>query len=1059
MAAAVLFVSSSAFSAEFLSNGALMRAAPGGNWCELSSNAFSCWTLTPDNGGGVDYSVDWFRPNTQVCGCGYPPCQIYPEISQTFGISNGGAYTFSWEQRNDQSVCSSKTTIWANMTAVGTVYYYTDASMLLPCNPDRMDTGNIVCSSQGAWTRYTFSGTAPSDCRYIKVAIKALSKMTNCTATGGYVFAWAEIRNVSFTSTAFAKTTGAEPTVTQNPSDKTATVGDQVRFSATATGAGALIYQWQKKPAVGSFLDIGGATSSSYTTPALAAGDNGAQYRCRVTDACGSVYTSAATVTVLSPLAVDTVAAAKALPDGTFLKLTGKAVSARTGMAYWVQDADPPSGIRINSTLYPSPGTLVTVSGNLTTVARERQIVPVLETTVGTAAATKPVFLTTRAMGGAKLNDYSLGVTDGYGPNNIGLLVKIYGTVRNIGSSYYYLDDGVGLRDGTTTNSMEDVGVRIVAPHGALEADDTASATGVISTFANGPDVRPSLVLPGCFDPDAGLAVTAVPSTICEGDSTTITVAATEPDVSYQLRDGSVHVGNPVMGTGGTIYLPTGVLSQTTTFNVLATRSVGGCSVQLGQTRTVVVNPLPNAGLAVSAQQTQLSVGQSTNITVAGSQAGINYQLRNNVNNSNIGAPVAGTGGTISLPTGVFSSSGNYGFNVLASNASSGCGLQLSQTVVIVVGPAGTITGRVLNARAEPLSGAVVALSNGVCTATTSWNGYFTMSNVAVGTYSLTASAPTYQAHTWERLSVTANSTLTAPSYYLPHTWSKIGWHVQYNNVSLQDFLSPIYSCGKTCQLIKGIDLSAAATAAQLCPGSFTVGRIIDDPTFGTFEAYNNHLGESPQAVAYNAYQVLKTKWQANPNVNVWEVTNEWDAHYDWQSDFFLAMMDLAEQDGFRIACFSSSYGTPSLSPTYKFPGDTRTVRENVARVCARAKAHGGHMLALHEYAPGGTLQQWYLDHGNDIVLRYRQWHDYLKTYDEPANGYVGADCPIIITECAGDCSAGVTSVVNDMAWYDSMVRQDSYLLGVATWNVGIGAECDCHTAFGALAAYECSVN
>jgi hypothetical protein len=48
-------------------------------------------------------------------------------------------------------------------------------------------------------------------------------------------------------------------------------VGQTATFSVVASGTAPLSYQWQKNN-----VDIGGATGSSSTTPAVVAGDNGA---------------------------------------------------------------------------------------------------------------------------------------------------------------------------------------------------------------------------------------------------------------------------------------------------------------------------------------------------------------------------------------------------------------------------------------------------------------------------------------------------------------------------------------------------------------------------------------------------------------------------------------------------------------------------------------------------------------------------------------------------------------------------------------------------------------
>ena len=117
MAAALLW-HLPALSAEFIVNGSLTRALPAGNRCETNADAFYCWTLTPENGGGTNYSADEFWPDTRLCACAGVPCQIYPEISQVFGISSGGPYTLTWEQSNDQEDCTSRPSMWSGMTGM-----------------------------------------------------------------------------------------------------------------------------------------------------------------------------------------------------------------------------------------------------------------------------------------------------------------------------------------------------------------------------------------------------------------------------------------------------------------------------------------------------------------------------------------------------------------------------------------------------------------------------------------------------------------------------------------------------------------------------------------------------------------------------------------------------------------------------------------------------------------------------------------------------------------------------------------------------------------------------
>ena len=85
-------------------------------------------------------------------------------------------------------------------------------------------------------------------------------------------------------------------------------------FTVSASGAAPLSYQWQRNGA-----DINGATSASYTIGAVQASDNGAQFRCVVTNSSGSATSSAATLTVTSnqaPTAAITAPAAGTMFSG-----------------------------------------------------------------------------------------------------------------------------------------------------------------------------------------------------------------------------------------------------------------------------------------------------------------------------------------------------------------------------------------------------------------------------------------------------------------------------------------------------------------------------------------------------------------------------------------------------------------------------------------------------------------------------------------------------------------------------------------------------------------------
>jgi len=120
-------------------------------------------------------------------------------------------------------------------------------------------------------------------------------------------------------------------------------------------------------------------------------------------------------------------------------------------------------------------------------------------------------------------------------------------------------------------------------------------------------------------------------------------------------------IGSPIAGIGSAILLPTGNLSSNTTFNVLAFSAT--CSIQLVNLASVNVAVTANASLAVGSSLSPVCVGGVSAITVANSELGVSYQLRDN-SNTPIGAAVAGTGGTLNLSTG--SLAVNTTFNVLS---------------------------------------------------------------------------------------------------------------------------------------------------------------------------------------------------------------------------------------------------------------------------------------------------------------------------------------------------------------------------------------------------------
>jgi hypothetical protein len=101
----------------------------------------------------------------------------------------------------------------------------------------------------------------------------------------------------------YVESGASAPVITAQPTQQSGAVGGTPTFGLAATGATS--YQWQSAPITslyanvpGSWSNVVGATSSTYTLPALASGDNGTWFRCIATNGIGSTTSQPARVFV-----------------------------------------------------------------------------------------------------------------------------------------------------------------------------------------------------------------------------------------------------------------------------------------------------------------------------------------------------------------------------------------------------------------------------------------------------------------------------------------------------------------------------------------------------------------------------------------------------------------------------------------------------------------------------------------------------------------------------------------------------------------------------------------
>jgi glucose/arabinose dehydrogenase len=238
-------------------------------------------------------------------------------------------------------------------------------------------TSATVCAGSPASFSTTAGGTGPFTYQWRKngnaIGGATASSYAIAAAAAGDEGAYSvSVTGACGTVTTPAATLTVNSAVTAStPANATACVGTPASFSTTAGGTGPFTYQWRKNGS-----PIGGATASSYAIASVAAGDAGS-YSVTVGGACGSITTSAATLTVNSAVSASAPANATACA-GSPASFSTSAGGTGPFTYQWRKDGNPIGGATASSYSIAAvaPGDAgaysVTVSGacgSLTTAA------------------------------------------------------------------------------------------------------------------------------------------------------------------------------------------------------------------------------------------------------------------------------------------------------------------------------------------------------------------------------------------------------------------------------------------------------------------------------------------------------------------------------------------------------------------------------------------------------------------------------------------------------------------------------------------------------------------
>jgi hypothetical protein len=215
----------------------------------------------------------------------------------------------------------------------------------------------------------------------------------------------------------------------------------------------------------------------------------------------------------LTTTPVETIAIAKATENNKLVQLGSAAkpvvVTVAPGVfadRFYVEQPDRSSGIAVSFgaglTSSLIPGDRVWILGTLNESGGERIIEYAAAGFVLHSDPLGALFVTNGWLGGSDLNSLTKGVEGAAGLNNIGLLVKTCGQVKQVDPSgaYFYISDGSSITDGTLTNGEANVGVRVAAD-GRSYTGQFVTVTGISSCFVDEGGKSQRLIRPVTITP------------------------------------------------------------------------------------------------------------------------------------------------------------------------------------------------------------------------------------------------------------------------------------------------------------------------------------------------------------------------------------------------------------------------------------------------------------------------------------------------------------------------------------------------------------------------------